>query len=985
MDRNSDWVSGLGECSMEMTTTATVNVSSITTQTITADDVNLCTPGSTNINISSTETGISYYLKEVGQNPIIDGPILGTGGQESLNTNLISSTSSYEVIASKITEKFALSFDGIDDLINNTEKTSFTNNFTYEMWVNPNATHDIDPQSGTGTAGSLGQQRYVVWPDNGYEYITGLPSGVGLGISVGTNGVSIYEHKTNHLPAVLVHAVTINDWTHVAVVCENGSTRLYLNGILVKTGVITTQSYVYPSIYLGGGAYGYFSGLLGDFRLWNYARTETEISDNMYNRCYSGNESNLALLYKLTEGSGTSVSDASFGQFNGTMANMDPINSWVYVDSDFDCKSCELNMANSVTVTVGDTEYPVPDVSNLPNVTGECSVTVSTTPTATDNCSGSVTGTTTDPLTYISQGTYTITWTFDDGNGNINTQEQTVIVDDVTAPIADAANLADVTGECSVTVSTTPTATDNCEGSITGTTSDPLTYSSQGTYTITWTFDDGNGNTLNQQQTVIIDDITAPTADFANLADISGECSLTVSTTPTATDNCEGSITGTTSDPLTYSSQGSYTITWTFDDGNGNTSDQQQTVIVDDITAPIADIANLPDLTDECNVTVSTTPTATDNCEGSITGTTSDPVTYTSQGTFTITWTYDDGNGNSSTQDQTVVIDDITDPVPDIASLPNVEDECSVTLTAPTATDNCEGTITSTTSDPTSYSEQGTYIITWTYDDGNGNTSTQDQTVVIDDITDPVPDIANLPNVEDECSVTLTAPIATDNCEGTITAATSDPTFFSEQGTFTVTWTYDDGNGNTSEQTQTVIVDDVTDPTITCIENQIIYLEEGQTNYTVQGNEFDPVPADDNCNVASVINDYNSSSTLNGELLSIGTTTIVWTVGDDAGNNAECSFDVTVNDFVNVEILDQKGISIYPNPTTGLFYVKLIYKNIQLIRVTDITGNLLIETNMVGINNEMLHTLDLSVSANGIYIISIQTEKEVFTSKIVKQ
>jgi hypothetical protein len=31
------------------------------------------------------------------------------------------------------------------------------------------------------------------------------------------------------------------------------------------------------------------------------------------------------------------------------------------------------------------------------------------------------------------------------------------------------------------------------------------------------------------------------------------------------------------------------------------------------------------------------------------------------------------------------------------------------------------------------YSQQGTYTVTWTYDDGHGNTSTQEQTVIVTD------------------------------------------------------------------------------------------------------------------------------------------------------------------------------------------------------------------------------------------------------------
>ncbi|WP_298905078.1 hypothetical protein, partial [uncultured Psychroserpens sp.] len=110
------------------------------------------------------------------------------------------------------------------------------------------------------------------------------------------------------------------------------------------------------------------------------------------------------------------------------------------------------------------------------------------------------------------------------------------------------------------------------------------------------------------------------------------------------------------------------------------------------------------------------------------------------EGTTTIvTWTYDDGNGNTSTQDQNVIIDDTTAPTPDAVSLSDITAECEVTtLTAPTATDNCGGTVTVSHNATLPISGEGTTtIVTWTYDDGNGNTSTQDQNVIIDDTTAP--------------------------------------------------------------------------------------------------------------------------------------------------------------------------------------------------------------------------------------------------------
>ncbi|MFY7739660.1 MAG: M14 family zinc carboxypeptidase, partial [Flavobacterium sp.] len=275
-----------------------------------------------------------------------------------------------------------------------------------------------------------------------------------------------------------------------------------------------------------------------------------------------------------------------------------------------------------------------------------------------------------------------------------------------TAPVPNVASLPTITAQCSATV-TPPTATSNCYGQITGTTVSPLTYNAQGSYQIYWTYDDGNGNTSNQFQTVIISDTTAPVANVTTLPTISGQCSVNITQTPTATDNCMGTINGTTTDPLTYSAQGTYSILWTYTDNRGNQSFQSQSVIVDDTIAPIANVASLPTLTGQCSRTV-TAPTANDACGGTITGTTVSPLTYNAQGTYNITWTYNDGNGNTSTQTQSVVIDDTIAPVANVASLPTVTGQCSATVTAPTANDTCAGTITGTTISPLTYNTQGT-------------------------------------------------------------------------------------------------------------------------------------------------------------------------------------------------------------------------------------------------------------------------------------
>jgi gliding motility-associated-like protein len=445
---------------------------------------------------------------------------------------------------------------------------------------------------------------------------------------------------------------------------------------------------------------------------------------------------NLTACLTTTLTANSNASSATYVWYKNNVVIPSQTSSMLVVNSDGDYKvkiknsstGCEATSAAS-TVKVSDTEKPVKPV--LADITAECSVTV-TAPTTTDNCKGTVTGTTTDPLTYNAQGTYTINWSFSDGNGNVETATQKVIIKDTQKPVKPT--LADITGECSATA-TAPTTTDNCAGTVTGTTTDPLTYNAQGTYTINWSFSDGNGNVETATQKVIIKDTQKPVKP--TLADITGECSATA-TAPTTTDNCAGTVTGTTTDPLTYNAQGTYTINWSFSDGNGNVETAVQKVIIKDTQKPVK--PTLADITGECSVTA-TAPTTTDNCKGTVTGTTTDPLTYNAQGTYTINWSFSDGNGNVETATQKVIIKDTQKPsitCPLAVSVSTDTNSCTATgvaLGAPTVSDNCSGTVTVTNDAPSSF-PIGNTTVTWTATDAGGNTETCTQIVkVIGEIT----------------------------------------------------------------------------------------------------------------------------------------------------------------------------------------------------------------------------------------------------------
>src|SRR5690606_16146212 len=131
--------------------------------------------------------------------------------------------------------------------------------------------------------------------------------------------------------------------------------------------------------------------------------------------------------------------------------------------------------------------------------------------------------------------------------------------------------------------------TDNCEGTITGTTTDPLTYNAQGTYTITWTYDDGNGNTSTQNQTVIVDDVTAPTANCQNYSvtlDASGNATITTADIDNgSTDNCGIQSMSLDNTAFDCADLGANTVTLTVRDFANNISTCTATVTVLDPAA----------------------------------------------------------------------------------------------------------------------------------------------------------------------------------------------------------------------------------------------------------------------------------------------------------------------------------------------------------------------------------------------------------------
>jgi gliding motility-associated-like protein len=117
---------------------------------------------------------------------------------------------------------------------------------------------------------------------------------------------------------------------------------------------------------------------------------------------------------------------------NPTITNATAINSGQY--------SCNITRTGdcdgvlTINVIVGDTVVPIPNLTSLSTITGDCHTLITTIPTATDACAGAITATTTSPLSYSLPGTYTVVWDYIDGNNNISHQNQSITINSQPLP-----------------------------------------------------------------------------------------------------------------------------------------------------------------------------------------------------------------------------------------------------------------------------------------------------------------------------------------------------------------------------------------------------------------------------------------------------------------------------------------------------------------------------------------------------------------------
>ena len=126
-------------------------------------------------------------------------------------------------------------------------------------------------------------------------------------------------------------------------------------------------------------------------------------------------------------------------------------------------------------------------------------------------------------------------------------------------------------------------------------------------------------------------------------------------------------------------------------------------------------------------------------------------------------------------------------------------------------------------------------------------------------------------------------------------------------GTTTVTYTIEDASGNSASCSFTVIVNDFTNPIVVCQGDITTTNDPGQCSAYVNMFALDVFPtAYDSCSGISTV----ASGIPPGGIFPVGTTTVIWTVTDAAGNFETCSQNVTVTDDELPTITCPNNISV---------------------------------------------------------------------------
>jgi hypothetical protein len=230
----------------------------------------------------------------------------------------------------------ALQFDGTNDYVTFGSASGLgVTTFTLEAWVK---------REGGGTAMSTGTGglgtgtfplAYPVLTKGRGEGETPANLNTNYFLGIGTTGVIAADFEDtinggNH-PVIGVGTIPVGSWHHIAATYDGQTWRLYLDGVLDNTSTLssafTPESTSIQHAALGsallstglpGTSPGFFAGTIDEARVWNVARSQSDIQSTKNSEITSG--TGLVARWGVNEGSGTTT-NSSVGSFPGTLTN----------------------------------------------------------------------------------------------------------------------------------------------------------------------------------------------------------------------------------------------------------------------------------------------------------------------------------------------------------------------------------------------------------------------------------------------------------------------------------------------------------------------------------------------------------------------------------------------------------------------------------------------------------------------------------------
>ncbi|MBC1976680.1 DUF5011 domain-containing protein [Listeria booriae] len=599
---------------------------------------------------------------------------------------------------------------------------------------------------------------------------------------------------------------------------------------------------------------------------------------------------------------GVSASDTEDGDVTGNVtvtANDVNVNqegtyhvTYSVTDSD------DNTTTKTITVTVTSNDAPVitaADKTVKKGASFDPMAGVSASDTEDGNVTDKVTVTANDVDT-SAVGTYHVTYSVTDSDGNTTTKTITVTVTSNDAPVITASDKTLKKGgsfDPMAGVSASDTEDGNVTSSVSVTANDVDT-SAVGTYHVTYSVTDSDGNTTTKTITVTVTSNDAPVIVASDQTIKKGKA-FDVMAGVSASDLEDGDVTSgitVTANDVDTNTVGSYHVTYSVTDSDNNTTTKTITVTITSNDAPTFTTSDVYlKVGDKFNPYAGIT--ASDTEDGDLTDRIdieSSDVDMTQAGTYAVEYSVTDSDNNTTKITRHVYVRTNDKPVIHASDQTFKAGASFNPLAGMSASDTEDGDITANvtiTANDVDANQAGTYHVTYSVTDSDDNTTTKTITITVLTNEKPVITATDITQKAHRSVDPMAGVTASDLEDGDLTAnikIIANDINIDVPGEYHVTYSVLDSDGNETEKTITV--------TILSNDAPVIH---GQDVTFKAGKAFDPMAGI----TASDTEDGDITSTIEMTANDVnpdvaGVYHVTYSVTDSDGNTTEATYTVTV-------------------------------------------------------------------------------------------